>query len=267
MLTIFAVPKPFVGHDAVTQRNAIGTWVRLRPSCRIVLCGQDEGVAEAASEFEADYIPSVAVNEFGTPLLSSVFSEVEQGSSDPFLCYVNADILVLAGFADAVERVAAAMDRFLMVGQRWDLDVTEALPLDDPNWDANLRARTRSAGVVHPPSGSDYFVFPRGSVGPLPDFAVGRGGWDNWMIAHALGSGVPVVDATESAFVVHQNHGYDHVKEQSGHAWEGTETSRNRDLIEGEGSRLLTDATHRLTDTGIRRASRFKAMNRRWKSR
>ena len=34
MLTIFTIPKPFVGHIGVIQRNAIISWLNLSPKMR-----------------------------------------------------------------------------------------------------------------------------------------------------------------------------------------------------------------------------------------
>lgn len=46
MITIFSTPKPFRGHFEIIQRNAIQSWLRLRPGCEIILLGNDEGTAE-----------------------------------------------------------------------------------------------------------------------------------------------------------------------------------------------------------------------------
>jgi hypothetical protein len=254
VLTIFTVPKPFEGHIGVIQRNAVRSWRALRPACQVILCGDERGTKEAAASLGADCIPDIERNSFGTPLLSSVFAAVESRAEHPLLCYVNTDILLLSDFVDAARKVAAAKRRFLMVGQRWDLDVAE--PLDfEGGWEARLRGLVESAGTLHPPSGSDYFVFPRGALGPLPPFAVGRPGWDNWMIYRARSLKWPVVDATEVARIVHQNHAYGHVKQGTGDAWEGPEADRNLELI-GAGERIFTlaDVTHRLTPGGLKRA-------------
>lgn len=255
MLTIFTVPKPFEGHIGIIQRNALQSWRHLRPACQILLCGDEAGTAEAAATLGVDRIPGVDRNEFGTPLLSSVFAAVEERATHDLLCYVNADILLLSDFAEAARRVAASKPRFLMVGQRWDLDVTEPLAFGEKEWERELRARVERAGALHPPSGSDYFVYPRGALGSLPAFAVGRPGWDNWTIYHARSRKMPVVDATKVTLVIHQNHAYGHVKQGTGAAWEGPEGNRNLDLI-GRRERIFTlaDATHRLTGAGLRRA-------------
>jgi hypothetical protein len=60
MLSILAFPKPFRGHIATIQRNAISSWMRLRPPCEIFLFGDEEGTAEVAKEFGACHISEMA---------------------------------------------------------------------------------------------------------------------------------------------------------------------------------------------------------------
>ena len=102
MLTIFALPKPFRGHIATIQRNAIGSWARLRPSCQILLLGSEEGTAEIAKEFDVCHVPEVAVNEYGTPLLNDLFEKAEKLARYELLCYVNCDIILMDDFIQAV---------------------------------------------------------------------------------------------------------------------------------------------------------------------
>lgn len=251
VLTIFTVPKPFEGHVGIIQKNAIGSWKRLRPECQVILCGDEPGTKEVAAELGAKWVPAVERNEFGTPLVSSVFRLAEERAAHRVLCYVNADIVLLSDFIAAGRTVAAAKRRFLMVGQRWDLDITEQLALDD-DWEAQLRERVKLAGTLHPAWGSDYFVYPRGTIGPLPPFAVGRPGWDNWMIYRARSRRIAVVDASACTVVIHQNHDYGHVRGGTGGTFEGPEAVLNLALI-GDASRLFTpsDATHRLTSAGL----------------
>ncbi len=255
MLTIFSIPKPFAGHIGVIQRNAIRSWLRLRPECQVLLCGDEPGSAECATAEGIERITDVDRNEFGTPLLSSAFLAAERRAKHQILCYVNADILLLRDFVDAARRVAARKSRYLMVGQRWDLDVSEPIAFERDGWEDDLRTRTARSGIQHPPSGSDYFVYPRGAFGTLPLFAVGRPGWDNWMIYRARSLRIPVVDATGVALVIHQNHAYGHVKQATGGTWEGPEADRNLELI-GTDERVFTllDATHHLTPSGLARS-------------
>lgn len=246
MLTLFAIPKPFQGHIAIIQRNAIQSWRRLHPDCEIILCGDDFGTKEAAVEFGAKYIPNIARNKFGTPLLNSAFEQAEREASQPLLCYVNADILLMNNFLSAIQSIT--FQKFLLVGQRWDVDLTEPWNFGTNEWERQLEKYVVTHGSLHPSTGIDYLVFPRGMIGALPPFAVGRPGWDNWFIFRARSLGIPVIDATRVTTVVHQNHDYAHVKQATDDTTEGPEADRNRELVGGwEHFFTIQDATYFLT--------------------
>jgi hypothetical protein len=253
LLTLFSCPKPFThSHIATIQRNAVGSWVRLGDQVQVILMGNEIGVAEAAAEFGVRHIPDVACNEQGTPLISSMFDLARQHGDSSLLMYVNADILLLSDLLTAAQSVSEKLSRFLLVGQRWDLDVTE--PLDFPqDWPELLRSFAQTHGRLHPPAGSDYFIFPRHCFIDIPAFAIGRAGWDNWMIYHALKSGFPAIDATEDVMIVHQNHDYSHLPGGKPH-YDHPETDENIRLAGGrEVTRFtLFDANKRLVDGRLR---------------
>ncbi len=251
MLTIFSVPKPFEGHIGVIQRNAIRSWLGLRPRCEVVLVGEEPGTQAVAGELGVRHIPQIRCSEYGTPFLDDVFARAADGARFDLLCYVNADIILPSTFLGCIQRVP--FSKFLMVGQRVDVDIPEEIDLEDPAERARAEDRIRESGVLHPPGGSDYFVFPKGSLGTLPPFVVGRPGWDNWMIFRATQLGVPVVDASECSLVAHQNHGYQHVPGSAG-GYEGPEADYNRGLM-GSWDEFMTPqyAGWRLTGERLKR--------------
>lgn len=266
MLSLFAVPKPFRGHIGVIQTNAIRSWLKLRPACEIILFGDEEGTAEIANELGVRHVAEVECNEYGTPLINSVFQGAQEIANHPLMCYVNADIILISDLMTAVQRVR--FRRFLMVGQRWDVELEGAYDFEQDDWQEQLRGYVARSGTLHPPAGSDYFVFPRGTVEALPPFAVGRPAWDNWLIYWARASGVPVVDATRVATIIHQNHDYSHVprgsKRKDWQDWEGPEANYNRDLMGGRDHVFtLADANWVLTSNGLRPALTYKHLRRR----
>ena len=252
MLTVFAVPKPFAGHIGVIQRNAVRSWRALHPECQILLCGDEAGSAEAAFELGVERLLDVDTNEFGTPLLSSVFASVEMRADHDLLCYVNADMLLFPDLVDAVRRVTGACDRFLVVGETFDLEVSRDLAVDAAEAQ-RLEERARAEGTRRGRKAIDFFVFRRGTLGEVLDFAVGRPCWDNWVIWRARSLRMPVVDVTDVATVIHQSHEYGHVQHVRGSRWEGPEGDSNLELMRWEERRFsLDDATHvALQDGGL----------------
>ena len=262
MLTVFAVPKPFAGHIGVIQRNAVRSWRALHPECQILLCGDEAGSAEAAFELGVERLLDVDTNEFGTPLLSSVFASVEMRADHDLLCYVNADIIFFDDLLDVVRAVASQYGRFLLAGGAVDLDVTRELALDDVEA-RDLEARARKEGTLRGRLWIDFFVFPRGSIGRLPDFAVGRPSWDNWMIWRARSLRMPVVDVTDAATVIHQSHAYGHVQQARGSRWEGPEGDANFELVRWEERCFsLDNATHVALPGGVLAPKQTTLQNR-----
>jgi len=210
MLTIFSTPKPFEGHIGVIQHNALQSWMHLDPGVEVFVIGQEPGINQAVREAGARHLHPVERNKHGTPLINSIFALARRESAHDLLCYVNADVMFLQDLLPAVQRASRAFDRFLMVGRRWDLEVTERLDFQG-DWQRELRKRLKAAGSLHQPVGSDYFIFPRGLFDDMPPFALGRAGWDNWMLYAARHKRIPLIDATDAITVVHQNHDYAHL--------------------------------------------------------
>jgi len=210
-LTVFTAPKPFTNpHIATIQRNAIRSWMQLGAEVDVFMMGDEEGMAEFADEYQIQHFPDVKCSQEGTPYISSMFELARTESDAPYIAILNADIILMSDFVEAAKQVAAKEKEFLFLGRRWDLDVEEELEFP-PGWDKALREEVNSRGTLHGPVGSDYFLVPRHLLNDMPDFTIGRSGWDNWTIFHAVGSGWSVVDVTHSAMIVHQNHDYSHL--------------------------------------------------------
>jgi len=254
-LTLFSAPKPFLNsHIALIQTNAVSSWLALGPQVEVLLIGDEPGLAKAAAELGVMHLPQVRRNSSGTPLVNSVFELAQQAARHDLLGYVNADILLLDDFLPAVEKVADRLHRFLMVGQRWDLAISSKLVFTG-DWSGGIRKRLGQDGQLHPPAGSDYFVFPRGSFGTLPEFAIGRAGWDNWMIYAARRMRLPVVDASRAITVVHQNHDYAHLPDGRPH-YGLPESEQNVRLAGGRQTIFsLVDATWRILGGRVERVS------------
>jgi hypothetical protein len=253
-LTIFSAPKPFTDpHIAMVQRNAIRSWLAMGPEVEVLLVGQEEGLSQAAKDLEVTLLPNVQRNEYGTPLVNSIFQLAREASHSPVLAFANTDMLFFPETVEIVNNVAASHSDFVLLGRRFDLDINA--PIDfSAGWDAHLHKEISRHGRLHTMGGSDYFIFPRNLYGSIPKFAIGRAGWDNWMIYHAISRNWLAVDATPSLPVVHQNHDYAHLTDAPTHQ-RVPETFSNAEL--GGGMRnmyMLLDLQYRLVNGKVRRA-------------
>ena len=254
MLTLFTIPKPFQGNIAVIQRNAIQSWLKLQPECEIILLGDEDGVDKAAAEFGIRHVPDLERNEYGTPLVNVAFNIAQRIGTYQLMGYINTDIILLGDFLNAVQQTHKRKDRFLLIGQRWDIDLNQEWDFSGPGWETEMRDYVAKVGKLHSPTGIDYFVFPRCQYHDILPFAVGRRGWDNWLIYWTLFQRIPVIDATQALTTIHQSHGYEHVPHSVVGGRGGPEGERNLQLAGGFAHVFtLQDANMVLTPQGLKR--------------
>lgn len=254
MLTFFTTPKPFRDQFELIQYRALQSWSLLHPRPEILVFGDEEGTKKAAGQLGLTHLPEVKRNDQGTPLISSMFESAQQIARYPLMAYINCDILLLDDFFPAVQRIQ--QKQFMIVGQRCDLDLPADFPLFEAGWQDRLAAYARQNGSMRGPTGIDYFVFPRGLLTHLPEFAVGRIGWDTWMMYHIRSRGIPLIDATESILAIHQNHDYSHYPGGYDATRLGEEAQKNIDLAGGwENIFTIDDASHLLKRSGLKRQS------------
>lgn len=247
-LTLFTAPKAFTDpHTSLIQHNALRSWQALGDSVSVVVVGDEEGIAEAAKAYGFTHRPDVRLNKLGTPLISSIFELGRQENYSPFLAYVNADIILFPEILDVIRTVASQAEQFLLIGQRWDLEVVQPLTFEG-NWVPALKNTMHKDGELHSRTGSDYFIFPRSCFQDIPDFSVGRAGWDNWMIYQARRQGWLAVDCSAELDIIHQEHDYRHLPEGKPH-YRLPETGENIRLAGGRRTIfVLDDASHRLAN-------------------
>ena len=206
MITIFTVPKPFSGLLEITQFNAIQSWMRLEPPPEILLLGNEDGVGEFASKYGLKHLPDVQCNEYGTPLVSSIFAIARENASNRIMAYINADILLASDLYHVVNMCVRRFTRFLIIGRRWDVDVKKKIDFDTSGWREKIIEFAKTHGRLHPETGMDYFIFSVNAFIEIPPFAIGRLAWDNWVVWKGRYDGMAVVDATLVITAIHQNH-------------------------------------------------------------
>jgi|GEM_PF-956803 len=255
-LTLATTCKPFRGATASIQRNALASWAAIRPRPEILVIGDEPGVAETCLELGLRQIPEVERSEYGTPLLPGLLVAAERWATGDWIGLINADIMLTSSAEPTLEEACKHFDRFLLIARRWNLTVNEEWDFEASGWGEELERRARGQGILEPRFGGvDLFLFPRGAWGdvPLPAFAVGRGRWDSGILYQARARGLPVLDATERVFNVHQNHDYSHHPQDVMGVFKGPESLRNDEILGGEEFIFSSlNATHVFGHSGLR---------------
>lgn len=190
----------------IIQRNAIGSWTKLNKDCEIIIFGKEEGIKEITKKFNIKHDTQIEYLNEHVPFVKSLFERAEKIAEYDLLCYINSDIILVNNFLPAVQRVTKNFKQFLAVGQRWDIDISKGIDFDDSAWKENILKIVKEKGKLHKPAGMDYFIFPKGIWKNIPNFALARAKFDNWLMWDAINRSVPTIDMTLVTTVIHQNH-------------------------------------------------------------
>ena len=255
LITVFSIPKPFQGHTGLIQRNAVKSWKNLGPDVDVILIGDEKGIGETADELGVHHVASIRRNEFGTPLVSSAFQSAHETSRSPILVYCNCDVILLSDFARAIKTLVdcSELESFVAIGRRTDLQVDEEIDFGSQDAVADLIKLKETQGKPAAIVCKEFFAFSRLLYSNIPEFAVGRGNWDNWMVASARAAGTPIVNIGPATTIIHQNHDYGHL---AGHRLQcyatGAEARNNQKLAGGRNLVRGSSSTWILTKQGLR---------------
>jgi hypothetical protein len=157
----------------------------------------------------------ISRNGFGYPYLRDMFlTAMSMYPTADSYTYFNHDLIFNASFVQTMDAVVAAAksglitDRFLVVGQRTNLDWNITLQLTNTSTFQSKFDTWFQSGELFQDSAQDYFACsPKlWNWKKFPPFVVGRPAYDNWLVNKAVVqySAVSPIDATETVGVIHQ---------------------------------------------------------------
>jgi len=208
MITFHSIVRGFEDEFDIIQRNAISSWLKLEPHPEVLLFGNEDhepGAIEAALDFNLP-LYSVDRNDRGVPLVRHPIEVARSVSKWQTRCLINADIILFGKFTDAVRIVCNQFDQFLIISRRYRVDIDYRIDILSPKWEARLLEEVKMRGKIGHGKAVDYFCYRGNFWGDVPEFAVGRTSWDNWLVWKALHERVPVIDISNFVMCVHQNH-------------------------------------------------------------
>ncbi len=208
MITIFCTPKNFEGIFNIIQKNAIRSWRHLSKDIEIIIFGKSKGAQEIADEVSGIFYPNVKCSRNGVPILSDLFDKANTIASFDILLFINSDILLPKIFIDSIKNVKGKFSKFLLVGHRWDIKVKSLINFNEETTTSAFWKMSEMQSEKGSPAAIDYFAFRKNSLKKIPDFVIGRPGYDNWLIWYARRNFIPVIDISEEVLAIHQSHHY-----------------------------------------------------------
>jgi len=263
MITIFSTPKDFNGEFDIIQKNAMSSWRAISEDIEIIIMGEAIGANEVAESINAMYIANVPVSFNGTPTIPGLFESAENNGNHDVYCFLNSDIILEPNFLTTIQSIYLNMKKFLVVGYRFNIDVKSSIDFSNQSESKLFFDRAQSKAVKGISSAIDIFCFTKGVFQKIPQFTVGRPGFDNWLLWKARRNLVPVIDITSTTKIFHQNHSYNFkgFKEHS-NILNSQEAKCNKKLL-GDHALTLNDANWILKLGKIRKKNdkKFKQRN------
>ena len=193
---------------AATYRNTIRNWGLLAPYVRPVLYYTvgDDYLTEFARMHGWAVYKCPRVGKRDLPILRSMFLHAQSiNRTTTFYGYANSDILFDRNLVSTLEGLKNDSYRFkqlLVIGTRVNYQFKQNHEIHSLT---SIYQYVRN-GTLFNQNAQDYFIsthsgYPWDSI---PDFVVGRVGYDNWLVATAVRRNISVVDATPTLSALHQ---------------------------------------------------------------
>ena len=192
--------------------NTIRNWHLLPPDVIPILFTEvdpsdPKGIAHFAVQHGWHVFPVPKTSPKGIPVLRHMYLEAQKKFNTMFYCYANGDILFDRNLTDTIRSLQTSVhgghiDKLLMVGRRSNWSIGKGVILMEL---AQVGHYAKNSSLFNS-NAQDYFLTTRDGYPwtTIPDFVVGRVGYDNWLVVTALTKKIPVVDATGTVTALHQ---------------------------------------------------------------
>lgn len=256
MFTIITTPKPLnVIKNRVAFQNAIRSWMRLRPKPEVLVFGGDRAIVGAEG---ARYITGYRSNESGLPYLDSMIEVAHREATNDIILFTSDHLILFQDLVKAIQQVSDKFPKFLIVGQRHEIDLPELMLMDD-RWEQRLRKHIEDYGKLGGLAAKDYMIWRRPLDFEILPFHIGRPRYDSWLLYAAIKAGIPTIDATGGITALHPRHDFPGGRVARSNS---PETLRNIELGKWAGGYTLELASWELTEHGLRKRPPYQDLSR-----
>jgi hypothetical protein len=199
------IPRSFIDPFLTPQVNALNIIRNYDPSANIVLYSDDDGVKDYASN-NLYHAPDEVIKKGRLPLVNEALKYCAINFPECYICYINSDMLLVGDTKELISYIDKRFSgNFLATGYRCNLHIDNVIKSNELP-DLIKKCSCKKTKGRH--SALDVFIFKSEifSLLNMPNFPVGRPGWDNWLAAKCRILGFALVDISNVVTLVHQEH-------------------------------------------------------------
>jgi hypothetical protein len=191
-------------------KNTIINWAKLSSEVNLILFDLNPELLVFAEAYgwKTQRPP---VTSRGLPVVKHMFIRALEMYNTPYYGYANGDILFTNDLMISLQGISNytfhGIKGLLIVGKRINYNVSlhSTQPLSHPYTFERVKQIAENSTLFQA-SAQDYFIVTKNAFAwkEIPDFVVGRVGYDNWLLTRAVLDDVIVIDATGTVTALHQ---------------------------------------------------------------
>lgn len=194
------------------NNKTLHNWKMLPNVNLVVFVSDGDTKVEEISRQAGWTVLPVTLEAAGTPVLPAMFHDVMMKYKSRYYGFANGDILFTKKLTDTLEQIACQVESgsitdekgILIVGRRINVPADKLTDESALSW-WKLEQFSNQYGKLFQSDAEDYFItdskYPWATFLPV---AVGRRGFDNYVVAYSRYVNITVIDASESIQCIHQ---------------------------------------------------------------
>ncbi len=206
----FKPPYGMIQHSAMYSWNA--------NNIEVFVPDNEVGVKDACQSYpNIKLIPDVKrAREMGfsnqSPMVKDLIAKALPLINTPMVALINSDIIIQPDFIERIEKILKEYGfDIYMVGTRFDIKLDIHISSEETYKQVLSSERKSYDGSTS----SDIFIASkftwRKIVHEMPDFILGRYGWDNWLHMIAELKGYRKFNCTDALTILHCEHDHKHI--------------------------------------------------------
>jgi hypothetical protein len=215
-IVFVTIPRSFKYPYLNSQLNTINAIKRYNPDSKIVLYSDDPGVYDFANNNNC-IAPSIVKKNGHLPLVNCALIFANDLFPESYVCFINSDILVLTNLNNILETMSIKFKKYMCICYRTEVIVNKVM--NDNDFVQILNNTDNLNNGKH--TAMDFFLLSPGLVNDIemPNFSVGRPGWDSWLSCRIRRLSIPLIDISNVVTIAHQDHPQVHDKDSWNVLW------------------------------------------------